>query len=406
LIHHSPSALTALMCVAHALSMLSFATWPTLIPELQPAWNLSNTEAGLVSGMFFAGYMTLAPVLAGLTDRMDARRVYAVSAMATAAGSIGFALFAQGTLSALVFQCLIGAGVAGTYMPGLKLLTDHVGGAKQSRSVSFYTATFGVGGGISIVLAGGMSAQWSWQSAFLLGAVGSVLSAMLVWLGMPPGRIHTHANAHEEGAVGRLRGAFSQPDVGRYILGYAVHCWELFGSRAWLVAFLVFAAAGATQSSVWTPVIVAGVANALVSPLASIAGNELAMRHGRERLIWNAMLLSALLSCMLGFFSGLPWGLLVAAAMLHMFFTMGDSGALTAGVVSASRLELRGASLAVHASLGFGAGFLAPLVFGAVLDVAGGNTNATAWGWAFVSLALPPLLGSFLLRRRLRRDAI
>jgi MFS family permease len=388
------------MCLAHMLSMLSFATWPTLLPQLQPAWSLSNTEAGLISGIFFAGYMALAPVLSGLTDRVDARRVYAASALATAVGAAGFALFAQGTVSALLFQCLMGAGVAGTYMPGLKLLTDHVTGPKQSRSVSFYTATFGIGGGLSIVLAGVMATRWGWQSAFLLGAAGPVLAGALVWLCMPQGRVHPR----EQGGTGRLREVFIQPDVGRYILGYSVHCWELFGSRAWLVAFLTYAAAGMAHPSMWTPVLVAGVANALVSPLASILGNELAMRHGRERLIWNVMFASALLTCVLGFLGEAPWLLLVAASMLHMAATMGDSGALTSGVVSVSRAPLRGASLAVHAALGFGAGFVAPLVFGAVLDAAGGNASARAWGWAFVSLALPALAGSFLLRPRGRRQ--
>ena len=392
----SQPALTLLMCVAHVLSMLSFSTWPTLLPQLQPAWGISNTQAGLISGVFFAGYMTLAPILAGLTDRLDARRVYAASALATALGAAGFALFAQGPASALLFQFLMGAGVAGTYMPGLKLLTDHVGGATQSRSVSFYTSTFGIGGGLSIVLAGAMSARWGWPSAFLLGAAGPLLAGVVVWMGMPPGTVHPP----QHGGPGRLRAAFEQPDVGRYILGYTVHCWELFGSRAWLVAFLVFAGASVSESSAWTPVLVAGAANALVSPVASIAGNELSMRFGRERLIWNTMLASALLTCLLGFLAGLPWPLMVAAAMLHMAATMGDSGSLTAGVVGVTSASLRGASLAVHAALGFGAGFVAPLVFGAVLDAAGGNASATAWGWAFVSLALPALAGSFLLRPR------
>lgn len=399
----SGPALTALMCAAHVLSMLSFGTWPTLLPHLQPSWDMSNTAAGLVSGMFFAGYMTLAPVLAGLTDRLDARRVYAASALVTALGSAGFAWFAHGTVSALVFQFLMGAGVAGTYMPGLKLLADHVGGPTQSRSVSFYTATFGVGGGLSIVLAGAMAERWGWPSAFLLGAVGSLLAGLLVRVGMPAGVVHAR-HAQQNGA-GRLRAAFAQPDVGRFIAGYAVHCWELFGSRAWLVAFLVFAQAGLAEPSWWTPVVIAGVANALVSPLVSIAGNEMAMRHGRERLIWNAMLVSALFSCVLGFLAGLPWMLLVVVAMVHVGATMTDSGSLTAAVVGASSTPMRGAALAMHAALGFGAGFIAPLVFGAVLDLAGGNISATAWGWAFVSLALPPLAGSFLLRRKAGRGA-
>jgi MFS family permease len=150
---------------------------------------------------------------------------------------------------------------------------------------------------------------------------------------------------------------------------------------------------------------VAALANLLVSPLASIAGNELSLRHGRERVIWNTMLVSALLTLLLGFMSGMPWPLLAAMALLHMFAVMGDSASLTSGMVGASASHLRGASMAVHATLGFGAGFAGPLLFGVVLDASGGNADPTAWGWAFASLAVPALLGSFVLRRNAGTDA-
>lgn len=397
----SANGRVVLMCTAHALSMLGFATWPTLLPQLQPLWGLSSTEAGLVSGVFFAGFMALVPFLSGLTDRMDARRIYLASTLLAAGGAGGFAFFATGTASAMAFQFLIGAGIAGTYMPGLKLLTDHAAGPGQSRSVSFYTATFGTGTGLSILIAGTVAAHYGWQTAFLLSSAGPLVAGVLVWLWMPPGHVHAGTDSRAE----RLRAVFTQRDAVRYIYGYAVHCWELFGSRSWLVAFLTFATVGLAAQPAFSPVMVAALANLLVSPLASIAGNELSLRHGRERVIWNTMLVSALLTLLLGFMSGMPWPLLAAMALLHMFAVMGDSASLTSGMVGASASHLRGASMAVHATLGFGAGFAGPLLFGVVLDASGGNADPTAWGWAFASLAVPALLGSFVLRRNAGTDA-
>ena len=138
---------------------------------------------------------------------------------------------------------------------------------------------------------------------------------------------------------------------------------------------------------------IAAVAN-LFGPPASIAGNELAMRHGRERWIRVAMLASGLLTCTLGFLSFMPWYLLAAVAMLHMSLVMGDSSALTAGLVTRADERIRGAAMAVHSMLGFGAGFVAPLVFGAVLDLAGGRASALAWGLAFCSLGAGAILMS------------
>jgi MFS family permease len=67
---------------------------------------------------------------------------------------------------------------------------------------------------------------------------------------------------------------------------------------------------------------------------------------------------------------------------------MSDSAALTAGVVAAAAPHQRGATMALHSLLGFGAGFVAPVIFGVVLDLLGGEVSGLAWGGAFASLAL------------------
>ncbi|HEY9447319.1 MAG TPA: MFS transporter, partial [Burkholderiales bacterium] len=142
-----PSAvrMTFVMCLAETLGMTGFAAYTTLLPQLQREWSLSNSHAGLIGGIFYAGYMMGVPVLTSLTDRVDSRRIYAWSCAISTLGAAGFALFAQGLWTALLFQLLIGAGLAGTYMPGLKTLTDHLEGSVQSRGTAFYTASFGIG---------------------------------------------------------------------------------------------------------------------------------------------------------------------------------------------------------------------------------------------------------------------
>ena len=66
----------AWMCAAHVASMTGFAAYSTLLPRLQEEWGLNNSQAGFISGAFFAGYMAAVPLLTSLTDRVDARRVY------------------------------------------------------------------------------------------------------------------------------------------------------------------------------------------------------------------------------------------------------------------------------------------------------------------------------------------
>jgi len=404
-ISQSATRVIAWMCFAHVVSMIGFATYATLLPRLQDEWGMNNTQAGLISGMFFAGYMAAVPVLTSLTDRMDARRIYLVSCMVAAAAFVSFALFVKGVNSAALVQLAAGAGIAGTYMPGLRALTDNVQGAQsQSRAVAFYTAVFGLGTSLSILFSGWIADAMGWRWAFGLAALGPLAAGLMVVLGLPARKPVRHHDTH----VLDFRPVLASREVRPFIFGYAVHCWELFGSRSWLVAFIVFAqelrVAQGAGPALWSAVAIAAVAN-LFGPAASILGNELAMRQGRERVIWRAMLASGVLTCALGFASFLPWHLLAVLVMLHMTLIMTDSSALTAGVVTRADERIRGATMAVHSMFGFGTGFVAPLVFGVVLDLAGGNLSPLAWGLAFMSLGVGAIFMAGFIRSRVSGGA-
>ena len=77
-----------ILIAAHIFSMLGFSTYPALLPELQGAWKLSNSEAGIIGSFFFAGYIATVSSWTALTDRVDARWVYAAgSALASASST-------------------------------------------------------------------------------------------------------------------------------------------------------------------------------------------------------------------------------------------------------------------------------------------------------------------------------
>src|SRR2546426_2495185 len=81
-----------------------------------------------------------------------------------------------------------------------------------------------------------------------------------------------------------------QREAAGYIVGYAVHCLELFGSRSWMVAFLTFCAGlrpGGPGVS-WSAQSMAAVVNLMSGP-AAIAGNEIALQVGRRKWILLAV---------------------------------------------------------------------------------------------------------------------
>ncbi len=394
----SPGALVALLCVTSVLGMLGFSSFSALLPEFQRDWNLSNTEAGWISGIFYGGYVAAVPVLVGSTDRVDPRRIYLLSFVICAIAALGYALFATGFWSALLWRALAGVALAGGYMPGLKLLTDRVGGPRQSRYVAFYTAGFSLGTAFSFAFTGEMAAWVGWRGAFAGAALGAAIAFVLVLLLVQPGAPETGRSSEARRTLD-FRPVFRNRAAMAFILGYTGHTWELFALRSWLVAFLVQAAALAGQGADIAQASWLSTAIVLLSALASIYGAEMAVRADRRRVIGRIMALSVSVAALTGFSAGLPLYAVAALCLLYHMVIMGDSAALTGGAVATSPPDQRGATLAVHSILGFSGAFLGPLAVGAVLDLAGGETSRLAWGLAFLAMGAGSAAAFIAMRR-------
>src|SRR5262245_5290845 len=102
------------MCAAQACAQIGAFAVAALLPTLIAAWSLTNTEAGWISGIYYAAYTLTVPLLSSLTDRVDPKRIYLGSVVLTAMAFIGFAWVATGFWSALVLRALMGVGWAGS----------------------------------------------------------------------------------------------------------------------------------------------------------------------------------------------------------------------------------------------------------------------------------------------------
>jgi MFS family permease len=396
--------LIAGMCFAEMVCMAGFATYPALLPTFRAAWSFSNGEAGLVGGVLFLGYVGAVPVLTSLSDRIDARRIYIGSTLVAAAGSAVFATLAHGLLGALVAQFLFGVGFGGIYMPGLKAMSDRIPERLQSRAVALYTSLSGFGLSGSYFLAGWIAPTIGWRWAFAAAALGPLVALVIALVALAP-RAPPEA-AVRLGMVASFRLVFRNKPALGYIGGYVAHCWELYGVRAWMVAFVTFAGGRSLHAAghLGAPTLASIIA--LGGIVSSIGCNEFAKRLGRANLVTGIMAAGLVF----GIATGGSWRMSLWSTLtllaLYYAVAMADSGALTAGTVAAARPGQRGATLGVHSMLGFAAGLVAPTTFGLVLDLAGGAESGVAWALSFTVLALPNLVGIVVLRRlTVRRDA-
>jgi MFS family permease len=384
-------ALVTAMCLGQIGNLLPHVTLPAIMSQhLMPLWGLSAAEAGLMASAYAFGYMLAVPVLATLTDRIDARRVLMAGSAVSGLATVLCGLFADGLISATLLWGLSGIGFAGAYMPGLKALTDRLPPGDSSRSVTLYTGSFSIGVGLSFLVAQLAADHFGWRAAFYVTGAGP-LAMLGVCLGLSPVK-PAPAQGHLLDFRPVLR---NRPALG-YILGYGAHCFELYGARTWLVAFWSFVAARNDNAVLLGPIAVS-VLFTIVSLPASVLGNEAALRFGRHRAIAVVMLVSAAVALAIGLSADTSPLLLLALVLVYGVTVPADSGALTSGTSASATPTHRGATLAIHTTVGFGLSALGAWAAGVALDAAGGPAQPSAWLALFTLLAAGALLGPIAL---------
>src|ERR1044072_7791288 len=164
--------LVALVCAAQVLVQIGAFFWPALLPQMIPRWSLTNSEAGWITAAFYGAYILAVPVLVTLPDRIGARLFSLCGVAATVVGHALFATLADGFWSALAARALTGIGWAGTYMTGLKLLSDVVDGKLLSRAATGHAASIGISGALSFACADLLAGIGGWGVAFFSGGGG------------------------------------------------------------------------------------------------------------------------------------------------------------------------------------------------------------------------------------------
>ena len=393
--------LVAVLCAAQVLVQIGAFFWPALLPQLAPAWSLSNSAAGWVTAAFYGAYMVSVPVLVTLTDRVDPKRIYLIGVGLTVAGHLAFALAADGFWSAMVCRALTGVGWAGTYMTGLKLLADRVDARMMSRATAGHAASIGISGALSFATGDLLADLYGWRSAFLVASLSALAAFVMIGAVVP--RREAVAKAPTDG--GRLydfRPVLRNRSAMAYATAYAIHTLEMSALRGWGVAFLAYVAVrtGAEDTAI-SPAVLATMLG-LLGTVASILGNEAAIRFGRRALVQTAMAGSILLGGTIGFIGTGSYWLAAVLILIYGAVIWLNSSSLTAGTAGTAEPSRRGQTLAVHSTLGYAGGFVGPLLIGFILDLSGG-ASPMAWGLAFASvsaLMLVALIAFWWIRPR------
>ncbi|MDQ7828876.1 MAG: MFS transporter [Armatimonadota bacterium] len=381
----APWGWLALLCAAELGTMVTFASYTAAQPLLQQAWGLNAAQAGAIFAAQQAGYTVAVVALSSLTDVAGVRRVYLASAAWNAVAAALFSLGASGFPSALFLRALVGVGLAGTYMPGMRLVAETFPPHRRATALGLYVACFGAGTGLSLFVSG-VLLPLGVRRMLLLTALGPALALLLAWgavrdpvRGVSPRRPPFRAALRNAAAL-------------RYIGAYAAHNWELFGMRAWIPVYLaaLWTAQGLPLPDASRLATSVGSAVLLAGAISNAAGGWVGDRLGRQATVVLILSASAACSAVIGWLLPLGPRVVLPVAVVYGLLVTAESSTLSSAVAEHAPVGALGTTMAVQSSLGFIATILGPALFGLLLD-------RTGWGWAFLSLAVPPLLGAALV---------
>ncbi len=381
------------LCLVLALTLLPYYAYTAVMLLVKEEWGMTSAEAGWVFGATQAGYVAAILLLMPLTDRVRTPYVLLGSTALSVAGNALFALTADGASSGALLRALGGAGLAGTYMPGLRLLSERFPGHRRGGPAGLYVAAFVTGGALSFGGSGALLPYLGWRPTYLAVSLAGLLAVALAALLV---RAERSSPGPSVSASPRppvpLATVFRSKPVLLMTAGYTAHVWELYGQRSWMAPFLasILVATGADLTAATAQAAFLFSAMHLLGiPTTALAGS-VSDRWGRTLTAGAILTLSSLCSLAVGWLVNAPFGLLLAFCFFYALWINPDSPIYLTGVTEAAPRERLGAAMAFQSMAGWSTGIVAPVVFGLILDLVPGPA---AWGLGFAALGLGALLG-------------
>ena len=173
--------------------LASFANW--IVPDL----SLTNTEFGLLTGLIFIFFYSVAGVFMGvLADRVNRTRLIAAG-LALWSALTALSGMAKGFVSLAIPRLFIGVGESIMTPTAMSLLADRFPSSRLGFASGVYYMGVPIGVAASLFVVAYLEPLLGWRGCFYaLGGVGLVLAAIMFFMKETPRKHETEALAKKE----------------------------------------------------------------------------------------------------------------------------------------------------------------------------------------------------------------
>ena len=382
-----------LIVVCQIAAMALWFSASAAVPSLLDSGQLSTDAAAALTSAVQIGFVvgTLASAACGLSDRFDSRVLFSAAALFGALFNGALLLSGFDHPAAPVLRFATGLCMAGVYPVGMKLAAGWSTG-NMGLLMGALVGAVTLGSAMPHLFYAFVSIGWEIPVALASGcAIAAAAAIHLVALGPKHAKsISFHWTD--------LKALMRNKPILLAQGGYLGHMWELYAMWAWLGSFLVWAlpASGleiklghTTISLVTFLVMAAGAIGCLLAGL-------LADRIGRTLTTIGALLLSGGCALLIGFSVDAGPVVVIVIAAIWGMTVVADSAQFSAAMAELAEPRLIGTVLTLQTSLGF-------LLTAGSIWLIGHMADTVGWRYAFIVLAIGPLLGALsmmMLRRQ------
>lgn len=170
-------AILLVVCIPTFFSVLNASAVVVLLPEIGAEFSVGSASLSWLMSGFLLVYGIAIPFFGRLADIYGARRFFLFGILLFSLGSLLAALAPnyELLLGARVVQALGGAALPGL---GMTLASRAFGPGNRGAALGALSATMGSGAAIGPLLGGTMSAQFGWQSLFVITALAVLVTPL------------------------------------------------------------------------------------------------------------------------------------------------------------------------------------------------------------------------------------